>query len=76
MKVEVQVKEVNYGFVTIEVENEDEIYDRAQDAYFDGNVYWDNCDWDIKNWKKLEEKCVSRGIVSAPACANAGTWFF
>ena len=55
MKVEVQVKEVNYGFVTIEVENEDEIYEKAQDAYFAGNVYWGNCDWDVKNWEKVED---------------------
>lgn len=55
MKVEVQIKEVNYGFVTIEVENENEIYEKAQDAYFAGDVYWGNCDWDVKNWEKVEE---------------------
>ena len=54
MKVQVQIKEVNYGFVTIEVEDESEIYDKAQDAYFAGEVYWGNCDWDVKDWEEVK----------------------
>lgn len=55
MKVEVYVKEVSYGFVTIEVENEDEIYEKAQDVYFDGNVNWTGGDFDIKDWQKIDD---------------------
>ena len=56
MKVEVQIKEVNYGFVTIEVENEDEIYERAWDKIAEGDeVDWGKTDTDIINWKEVEE---------------------
>ena len=55
MKVEVYMKEISYGFVTIEVENEDEIEEKATDAYFDGKVNWTGGDWSTKSWKKVEE---------------------
>ena len=55
MKVEVYVKEVSYGFVTIEVDNEDEIYEKAQDEYFSGNVNWTGGDFDIKDWQEVKE---------------------
>ena len=54
-KYEVCVKEVSYGFVTIEAENEDEIYEKAQDVYFDGNVNWGKCDFDITSYEKIQD---------------------
>ena len=54
MKVRVQIKEYSIGFVDIEVENEEEIYGKAEEAYFAGETYWSNGDWTIKDWEELE----------------------
>lgn len=54
-KYEVYVEEMSYGFVTIEAENEDEAYEKAQDAYFDGQVNWTGGDFNTKNVKKISD---------------------
>ena len=58
MKVLVCVKEVNYGYVEIEVDEtkpgyEDEIYEKAWDEIAEGdNVEWGKTDTDIVSWEK------------------------
>lgn len=58
MKVLVCIKEVNYGYVEVEVDEtkpgyEDEIYEKAWDEIAEGdNVEWGKTDTDIVNWKK------------------------
>ena len=58
MKVLVSVKEVNYGYVEVEVDEtkpgyEDEIYEKAWDEIAEGdNVEWGKTDTDIVNWEK------------------------
>ena len=55
MKVEVYVEEISRGWVTIEVESEDEITERAEDAYFDGCVEWNDEDFNVKSYRIEEE---------------------
>ena len=58
MKVLVCIKEVNYGYVEVEVDEtkagyEDKIYEKAWDEIAEGdNVEWGKTDTDIVNWKK------------------------
>lgn len=58
MKVLVCIKEVNYGYVEVEVDEtkpgyEDEIYEKAWDEIAEGdNVEWGKTDTDIVNWEK------------------------
>lgn len=52
MKVEVHLTEVSYGIVTIDVPDnasEEEINEKATQAYFDGKVNWVGGDWEIKS---------------------------
>ena len=54
MKVEVNMKETSYGFVTVEVPDnatEEEINQAAEQAYFEGKVYWSGGDWEIQDQK-------------------------
>lgn len=52
----VTIKETNYGFVDIEVgdnENvEDVVYDRALNAYQNGEAEFPKVDFDIKDWEE------------------------
>jgi hypothetical protein len=52
MKVRAYVKEVNYGYVDLEVEDESEIYDKVWEY---GQVEWTKTDADIKDWEKLSD---------------------
>lgn len=60
MKVLVSVKEVNYGYVEIEVDEtkpgyESEIYEKAWDEIAEGdNIEWVNTNTDIVNWVKKD----------------------
>ena len=49
MKVRVNVTEVNYGSVVVEVDNLDEVSDAVYDAYCNGAVYWADTDIDYNN---------------------------
>lgn len=61
MKVLVCIKEVNYGYVEVEVDEtkpdyEDKIYEKAWDEIAEGdNVEWGKTDTDIVNWEKKDE---------------------
>lgn len=58
MKVSVCIKEVNYGYVEVEVDEtkpgyEDKIYEKAWDEIAEGdNVEWGKTDTDIINWER------------------------
>jgi len=54
-KYRVYIKEASYGYVTIEADNEDGIYEKAQHEYFSGNVDWAGGDFDIKDYQKVED---------------------
>lgn len=55
MKVEVYMEEISWGFVTIEVESEDEITEKAEDAYYEGKVNWTGGDFNAKSYKIVEQ---------------------
>lgn len=61
MKVQVYFKEVNYGFVEVDVDEmkpnyEDEIYEKAWEEISEGdNVEWDRTNSDIIDWEKVED---------------------
>lgn len=61
MKVEVSFKEVNYGWVEVEVDEtkpnyEDDIYEKAWDKIAEGDdVHWGKTDSDILTWEKVED---------------------
>lgn len=57
MKVRVQVKEISWGAVIVDVPDnatEDEVYEKAHDSYCEGNVFWNNSDFDVIDWEKDE----------------------
>ena len=54
MKVNVYVEEISRGWVTIDVENEDEIRQRAEDAYYDGRVLWDGGEFQVQSYETIE----------------------
>lgn len=47
-KYEVNIKETNYGFVTVEAKNEDEAVDKAHEAWSNGSA----------NYGKSELNCT------------------
>ena len=47
MKYEVYVKEVSYGTIVVEAENEDQAWDKAYEVYGEGNTNWGKLDFDI-----------------------------
>jgi hypothetical protein len=58
MKVQVNFKETNYGWVEVEVDEtnpnyEDDIYEKAWDKITEGDVRWGKTDSDITNWEKI-----------------------
>ena len=52
MKYRVNVKEISYGSVVVEADNEDEAYDKAYDAYGEGRVWWGDSDFQIMDVEK------------------------
>lgn len=42
------VKEISYGSVSVEAENEEEAKEKAWDEYHNGNTYWGDSDVDIE----------------------------
>lgn len=61
MKVQVYFKEINYGFVEVEVDETkpnytDKIYEKAWDKISEGDdVVWGKTNTDITDWEKLED---------------------
>jgi len=57
MKVRVQVKEISWGAVIVDVPDnatEDEVYEKAHDAYCEGNAFWNNSEFEVLDWEKDE----------------------
>ncbi len=51
-KIRVSVQEINYGSVVIEVEDGEEVYDKAYEAYCNGEVFWNKGDLDVLDWEE------------------------
>ena len=62
MKIKVAVKEVSWGVVEIEIPDKEsleevdfaEVYEKAEEEYADGGVYWDNEEFSVSSWGKAE----------------------
>ncbi len=54
MKVQVLFEKVEKGYIEIEVQNEDEISDKANEAIAEGTINWLDNDIDIqmKDWEE------------------------
>ena len=56
MKVQVNFKEVTYGYWEVEVPDnatDEEIMETAWDTYGSGDCEWGKCDCDITDWEKV-----------------------
>ena len=58
MKVNVYVEEISRGWVTIDVDNEDEIRQRAEDAYYDGRVLWDGGEFQVQSYERIRQNQI------------------
>ena len=55
-KLTVNFKEVNYGWLEIEVPDnatDEEIMEKAWDEYGAGDCEWGKCDCDITDWEEV-----------------------
>lgn len=54
MKVQVLFEKVEKGYIEIEVQNEDELYEKANEAITEGTINWldNDVDIQIKDWEK------------------------
>jgi len=54
MKVQVLFEKVEKGYIEIEVQNENELYEKANEAISDGTINWldDDVDIQIKDWEE------------------------
>lgn len=52
MKYLVSIKEINYGGVEIEAANRQEAQEKAEQEYYNGNVFWKDTDISYPSVKK------------------------
>jgi hypothetical protein len=54
MKVQVLFEKVEKGYIEIEVQNENELYEKANEAISDGTINWldDDVNIQIKDWEE------------------------
>lgn len=54
MKVQVLFEKVEKGYIEIEVQDENELYEKANEAITDGTINWldDDVDIQIKDWEE------------------------
>lgn len=60
MKFFVSVKEVNYGGVSVEANSAEEAIERAEDEYFNGNVFWKDTDLEYPSVRLEKERGDAR----------------
>lgn len=56
MKYEANVKEISYGYITVEANSKEEADRLAEKAYFNGNTYWTSGEYEIAEVKEVPEK--------------------
>lgn len=60
MKYLVSVKEINYGAVEIEASSPDDAKEKAEQEYYNGNVYWKDTDLDYPSVRKEQDRGDTR----------------
>lgn len=56
MKYEVNVKEISYGYITVEASSKEEANKLAEKAYFDGNTDWASGEYELSEAKGVPQK--------------------
>ena len=57
MKVRVAYKEISYGAVILDLPDnatEEQIYEAADQAYFDGKIDWYSGDYEATGWERQD----------------------
>lgn len=60
MKYLVSVKEINYGAVEVEASSPDDAKEKAEQEYYNGNVYWKDTDLDYPSVRKEQDRGDTR----------------
>jgi hypothetical protein len=60
VKYLVSVKEINYGAVEIEASSPDDAKEKAEQEYYNGNVYWKDTDLDYPSVRKEQDRGDTR----------------
>lgn len=60
MKFTVRVEETSYGFVTVEASSIDEAHEKAEKAYYDGNVFWNDSDFSVLSAREEKDRGDAR----------------
>lgn len=56
MKYEVNVKEISYGYITVEAVSKEEADRLAEKAYFDGKTDWASGEYELSEAKEVPQK--------------------
>ena len=60
MKYTVKVREVNEGVVTVTAASPEEAKEIAEQEYYNGNVLWDKCDFEITDVDRQKARETAR----------------
>jgi hypothetical protein len=60
VKYLVSVKEINYGAVEVEASSPDDAKEKAEQEYYNGNVYWKDTDLDYPSVRKEQDRGDTR----------------
>lgn len=60
MKYNVAVKEISYGSVTVEARNPKDAMEKAEQAYYSGDVYWDSSDFEATSVQREKNRGDAR----------------
>ena len=60
MKYTVSFKETNYGGVTVEASSPEEAKILAEQEYYNGNVFWNDSDLELRSVKKENDRGDAR----------------
>jgi hypothetical protein len=60
MKYMVSVKEINYGGVEVEAASIEEAKEKAEQEYYDSNVFWKDTEVDYPSVRKQQDRGDAR----------------
>ena len=60
MKYTVKVREVNDGVLTVDADSPEEAREIAEQEYYNGNVFWKGCEFDVISVERQKTKDISR----------------
>ena len=60
MKYTIQIKETSYGTVPVEASSPQEAEELAEQAYYDGNTYWQDSEMEVHQTSPVRERGDAR----------------